>query len=322
MALLLALMALAAGAWSLLELRRVTDHGGMLAQELRRGGTRMEAVARETGELRALIRELADRAAGMDRRLDETRAVLDRAAQASANVDFALAEVEYLLILAEQRLALMQDVGTAQAALRAVEQRLAGLQVPGLDAVRGQVGADLLRLAQMPDIDYSRWIEELGELAMAAETLPLRTKAQVGTAPVAGAAPAQGWRGFLHAIWHELRGMVVISRDATGSAALPGERHFLVQNLLLRIETARLALLRRDARALHDAVVSTSDWLRRWFDASDPRVRTALGQLEALSAVDPALKPPDITSSLETLRALIRERAAPMLPVPAPPPQP
>jgi uncharacterized protein HemX len=237
-------------------------------------------------------------------------------------VDFALAETEYLLILAEQRLTLMQDVETAKAALQAVDNRLAGLQAPGLDAVRGQVNADLLRLAQVPLIDYSRWIEELGELTAAADTLPLRTKAQPDAkAGAAGAAP-QGWRGFLHAVWQELRDTVVITRTASKLAPLPAERHYLVQNLLLRLETARLALLRRDTRALHDAAASAADWLRLWFDGRDARVRNALQRLQVLATLDPAAPLPDISSSLETLRALTRERAAPApvdtAPVPAP----
>lgn len=323
-ALLLALIALAAGAWSLLELRRISDRGDALTLELQQAGIRIQAAAREAGDLRAQVRELADHDAGVDRRLDETRAALQRVAQTNGNVDFALAEVEYLLILAEQRLALMQDVDSARAALQAVERRLDGLYAPGLDAVRGQVGADLLRLARVPGIDYSQWIEELGELAAVAEALPLRAEMPaVAAVPAAAAAPAaQGWRGFLHAVWQELSDMVVITRNAPGSAPLPGEHYYLVQNLLLRIETARLALLRRDTRALHDAAASATDWLRRWFDAGDPRVRTALDRLQALSVLDPTAPLPDITSSLETLRALIRERAAPVPLTPAPPSEP
>ena len=319
-ALVLALIALAAGAWSLLELRRITDRTGKLALELQRNGERLEAAGSESGKLRGQIQELADHGAAVDRELADTRATLNQLVQNNGNVDFALAEAEYLLILAEQRLTLMQDVETAKAALQAVDNRLAGLQAPGLDAVRGQVNADLLRLAQVPVIDYSRWIEELGELTAGADTLPLRTKAQPDAkAGAAGAAP-QGWRGFLHAVWQELRDTVVITRTASKLAPLPAERHYLVQNLLLRLETARLALLRRDTRALHDAAASAADWLRRWFDGGDARVRNALQRLQALAALDPAAPLPDISSSLETLRALSRERAAPAPVVPTPAP--
>jgi uncharacterized protein HemX len=298
----------------------------MLAQELRRAVERMETAARETNELRAQVRELADHNASVDRTLAETRAALNQVAQSNGNVDLALAEVEYLLILAEQRLTLMQDVETAKAALKAVDQRLAGLHAPGLDAVRGQVDADLLRLERVPGIDYSRWIEELGEMTAGAESLPLRTEAQtVAEAATAEAAPpTQGWRRFFHAIWQELRDTVVITRTASGLAPLPAEQHYLVPNLLLRIETARLALLRRDTRALHDAAASAADWLRRWFDGGDPRVRNALDRLQVLAALDPAASLPDITSSLETLRALTRDRAAPtpFSAAPAPVPDP
>ncbi len=317
LALLLALAALAAGAWSLLQLRLTSDRAVAQDLELKQAQARTEAASREAAVLRTQVRELADRAAGMERRLDETHAALDQVTQTSANADFALAEIEYLLILAEERLALMQDNGTAQAALRMAERRLAGLDVPGLDAVRGQIGADLLRLAQAPEIDYGQWVEELGALAVAAETLPLRAAAQAEAPTVDAVAPAQGWRGLLQSIWRELRSMVVISRNSAGVSPLPSDRHSMVQSLLLRIETTRLALLRRDGRALHDAAASTTDWLQRWFNGADPRVRAALDRLQVLSELDLAAPPPDITSSLETLRALIRERAAPMTPPPA-----
>ncbi|OGT82029.1 MAG: hypothetical protein A3H91_03215 [Gammaproteobacteria bacterium RIFCSPLOWO2_02_FULL_61_13] len=323
MAFLVALIALAAGAWSLQELRQVKSRTENLAMELRRAGDRMEAAARESADLRAQVGELSNHNVGVDRTLAETRAALNQVVQSNGNVDFALAEVEYLLILAEQRLTLMQDVETAKGALQAVDNRLAGLQAPGLDAVRGQINADLLRLAQVPVIDYSRWIEELGELTTGAKTLPLRTAAQaVAEATTDGASPAQGWRGFLHAVWQELRDTVVVTRTAAELSPFPAEQHYVVQNLLLRIETARLALLRRDSRALHDAAASTTDWLQRWFDGGDPRVRNALNRLQVLATLDPAPPLPDITSSLETLRALTRERAAPASPGPAPAPVP
>lgn len=323
-ALLLAVAALLACAWLLTELRRVSDRAGALAQELQRAQIRIEATAEEAGQLRAQSHELADRNASVGHRLEQTRAALERAAQAQGNVDFALAEVEHLLILAQQHLVLMQDVETAQAALQAVERRLEGLQAPGLDAVRGQVAADLLRLAQVPKVDYNQWIEDLGELAAAVEMMPLRPETQAAVEkPATATSPApQGWRGFLHAVWQELRGMVVIMRAASGPAPLPGERYYLVQNLLLQIETTRLALLRRDTRALHAAADSGARWLQRWFDGSDPRVRNALEQMQTLATLHPAPQLPDITSSMETLRALVRERAAPapLAPTPAPAP--
>lgn len=320
-ALLLALIALAGGAWSLLELRRVMSHAGNLDQELRRAGERLDASVHASADLRAQVQALADHNAGVDRALAEIRAALSQMVQSNANVDFALAEAEYLLILAEQRLTLMQDVETAKAALQAVDNRLAGLEAPGLDAVRGQVNADLLRLAQVRGIDYSGWIEKLGELTAGAETFPLRTGEQApANSPTAGAAP-QGWRGLLHSVWQEIRGTVVITRTAAELAPLPTERHYLVHNLLLRIETARLALLRRDTRALRDAAASAMDWLRRWFDGGDPRVRDALDRLQEMTGLDPAAPLPDITSSLETLRALSRERASPAAgPAPSTPP--
>lgn len=316
--LLLAAVALAACAWLVLEQWRSASRIETLGQELRQTQAQVKSLSGQGESLRADNRALSDRAAAGDRRLAEVQIALERLAQSQGNVDFALAEVEHLLILAEHSLVLMQDAETARATMQAVERRLEGLHAPGLDAVRGQVAADRMRLEQVPALDLGRWTQEIDALAGQAGTLPLRSAPSEDHAEVvhgSDQAP-HGWRGMLQAIWQELRGMVVITRGAPDPALFPAERLLLTQNLLLKLESTRLALLRRDGQALHAAATDAAAWLRRWFDAGDGRVRIAAGQLENLAALDPAPELPDIASSLETLRALIRERAAPPAPVP------
>lgn len=310
LALFLAAGALLAGAWLVRDVRRVAAQADAQAMETQRAAVRLEAVVQDLSGLRAEFRKLAADESDLAERIAGTRAALQELAHARGNVDFALAEVEYLLILAEQRLVLMQDGDTASAALGAAQRRLEGLDAPGLDAVRGQMEVDQLRLRDMPRIDFNTWHADLGALADSVPDMPLRA----GTAAPAGPAtppPPEGWRGVVHAIWQELRGLVVITRHSEALDPLPGEREALVKTLQLRVEAARLALLRRDRVALHAATAATLDWLTRWFDPTDSGVRSARGKLEALATLEPAPAPPEITSSLETLRALMRERATP-----------
>lgn len=313
-AVLVALAALAVCAWLWQQQRRDVERDAALARALQQVQGRASALAGEIGALRARVRAHDDRLAEFGERLAGFRAALEQAQQNQGNVDLALAEVEYLLILAEQQLALLRDPDTAAAALEAVRRRLAALDAPGLDAVRGQVEVDLMRLAEVPRVDFSGWHAELGALGAAAGTLPLRpgpARAAAETAPAPG-----GWRGLLRAVWHELRGLVTITRDSESLRPLAAERSTLVQTLQLRIETARLALLRRDRAALREAAAAAADWLARWFDPADTGVREARALLARLQQVDPAPELPGIESSLETLRALLRERAAPLPPEP------
>ena len=115
--------------------------------------------------------------------------------------------------------------------------------------------------------------------------------------------------------------MVVITRSTPDPTLFPTDRQLLTQNLLLKIESARVALLRRDESSLRLAAADAAAWLRRWFDGGDVRVRDAARQLDELAALDPAPPLPDIASSMETLRALIRDRVPPVaVPAEAVPP--
>jgi len=63
-----------------------------------------------------------------------------------SNEDWAIAEVEYLLIIAMQRLLLEEDVTTALAAMEAADLRLKNMGNPGLLPVRQQLAADMNQL--------------------------------------------------------------------------------------------------------------------------------------------------------------------------------
>jgi uroporphyrin-3 C-methyltransferase len=314
----------AAGAWLVLEQRRSAFQFETLGRDLRNAQERMASLSGQVDALRAESRALFDRAADADRRIADAQSAVERVARSRGNVDYALAEVEYLLILAEQRLALMQDAETARAALEAVERRLEGLHASGLDAVRAQVAVDRLRLAEVRAPDLGHWMGVIDRVAAQSERLPLRSAAaaeQAGT-PAGDPGEQSRWRRLLHAVWQELRGMVIVRRGAPGPALFPAERHLLTQGLLLKIESVRLALLRRDASALQATALDAAAWIRRWFDTGDGGVRASIAQLEELAALDVAPALPDITSSMETLRALIRERAAPQSPLPEVPATP
>lgn len=314
---LLALGALLVGAWTFGELRRIAARVEAQALDVQRAAIRLEAVADELSGVRAQVRELAAAESDLAERLVATRTALDRVLASRDNVDLALAEVEYLFILAEHRLVLMQDADTAAAALVAAQRRLEALDAPGLDAVRGQVEVDLLHLRDLPRPDFRRWHGDLVALAVTAGSLPLRASTIAADVTPAPTPAPTGWRGLVQLVWTELRQFVVVTRTDVGAPVLPGERAMLVQGLQLRIDTARLALLRRDHAALQDAAEAALAWLDRWFDPADAGVRAAGAQLRQLSALDPAPSLPEITSSLETLRALMRERAAPGTPLPA-----
>ena len=104
--------------------------------------------------------------------------------------------------------------------------------------------------------------------------------------------------------------MFVITRTRGNAQAtlLPDQAWFLYQNLRLQLETAKLAVVRHDTETLRSTLQQMAGWLRDYFDTSDGGVANILQATEKMSAIDLAPALPDISSSLETLRAFIRSR--------------
>jgi len=108
-----------------------------------------------------------------------------------------------------------------------------------------------------------------------------------------------------------LRNLVVIRHVEEKRRALlaPDQDYFVYQNLRLELESARLSLLRRDTENLHASVASLQEWLKEYFDKNDPAVVNVMATLQQLSSIDLEPPVPDISSSLESLRAYMREKA-------------
>jgi len=232
------------------------------------------------------------------------------------NEDWAIAEVEYLLIIAMHRLLLEGDVVTALAAMEAADLRLKGLGDPGLLPVRQQLVADMNQLRAVNHADIAGMAIYLAELVDLAADLPLNseviTKADAALSADEnqiddGQAAEPIWKKFPRLLWQEIKSLVVIKRSGEVRQALllPGEEYFLTQNLRLELESARLAVLRADSGNLRASIVLIQSWLRQYFDTNDSAVINVMETLDQMQAIElqPAL--PDISSSVESLRAYL-----------------
>lgn len=279
----------------------------------------------QVGALQLGRRELENAQQEFDRRvstLAEQQAAISHTLEALAadrqrsNVELALAEVEYLLIIATQRLALTRDPHTALAAMEAADKRLAGLSVQGLADVRGQIQVDMEALRQVGDVDIAGLSLYLADLAARADTLLLKHEYAVAAAPSRAGGEAlsgrkTGWRGVWRSFIEELKSLVVITRTGLPEHAvlLPEERYFLIQNLRLQLETARLAVLTRDTRALRASAATVTDWIETYFDRKNDQVANAMESVGRMAELELDPELPDISSSLESVRAYIREYA-------------
>jgi uroporphyrin-3 C-methyltransferase len=235
-----------------------------------------------------------------------------------SNEDWAIAEVEYLLIIAMQRLLLEEDVTTALAAMEAADLRLKNMGNPGLLPVRQQLAADMNQLRSVNLADTVGMAIYLADMVDLSADLPLKSGVIVATKDQSSsdANPSDDepvvdplWKRIPKILWQEIKSLVVIKRSGEVKQALllPGEEYYLYQNLRLELESARQAVLRSDSQNLRSSIDLVLPWIRQYFDTSDSAVINVMETLDKMRSVE--LKPelPDISSSLESLRAYIRE---------------
>ncbi len=266
-------------------------------------------------EIRQLSGALTEELAGVRREQEALQRALNevRAAEHRGRDDWIVAEAEYLMRIANDRVQLQRDVATAIVALSAADERLRDLSDPVFHPVREQLAREITALKAVREPDIPGLALVLNSLAERAGQAPLSLQYHGGRGqtPVGADAlqPAQGvedWRGFLHAIWQDLKSLVVVRRnkEPVGAMLSPDQEFFLHQNLRLKLETAQLAALQRNEAAYRGNLQTAREWLATYFDASDGTVTAMLTEIDRLeqAQINPPL--PDVSGSLRMLREM------------------
>lgn len=226
--------------------------------------------------------------------------------------DWGIAEVEYLLAIANRRLQLEQDVRTALVALESADARLMFLADPVFHPVREQLAIELRALRAVQQLDREGLALELSSLTSAVETLvlPGAPKRSEKTGLSSEDHEINDWRSFLSAVWRDVKGLVTIRQGADAAMPLlsPEQQYFLRINLRLQLESARLALLQKSPEVYRSTLTDANRWLETYFvsgDAATQSMKKALERLRTEQIVTPL---PDITTSLHTLRQLLKKQ--------------
>lgn len=290
-----------------------------LAQKLADADAKTRADRRLAQEARDAVSAIQEKIGGLESRLGQTEAqqaaleTLIRDLSRNRD-DWALTEVEQALIAANQQLRLSGDVTAVLAALRTAQDKLQPLTQPELNGLRKAIGSDIARLEKQPTIDTAGVGAQLDKLLARVDDLPLAmdVRPQPGGAAAPGAAEDKLWKRLLRETWEELKQLVRVQRMDRPDIPLlaPSQAFFLRENLKLRLLGARLALLARDMRSYKADLGAARDWLRRYYDVGDDAVARAVNLLSNLYAVELSGEVPDISASLEAMRAYRRERAA------------
>ena len=212
----------------------------------------------------------------------------------SGSANWMLAEAEYLMRLAQRRLTLDQDVLSAREALAAADERLRDTGDPQWAEVREVLGGEMSALAAVPVDDLERTAQLLAALSEEVQALPLvggpASDAPEDTASGGKEAVAEPEQRNLETLIKDgLSGLgSVISvryHDVPASSLLPPpKQHSVYQNLLLQLDTARYALLRRDPALYQASLAKAGGWVKEYFDPAAPSTRSFRERLETASA--------------------------------------
>jgi len=228
----------------------------------------------------------------------------------ASGTQWLVAEAEYLMRVANERLNLARDPGTAREALLLADQRLRDTKDPGWNPVRNQVARDIAALdaAELPDTAgigarLEALAEQVPRLQLANATLGgvQRTAAAGGQATP---REDRNWDTLLDDLWAGFKDTVRIRRRDKPVAAMlaPEQQFFLYENLRLYLETARLAMARADRELYRDSLNTVGSWLSTHFDNGDALTQNTRKAVNELLRIDVRPLLPDISASLRSLQ--------------------
>jgi len=223
--------------------------------------------------------------------------------------EIALSEIEQVLVVASQQLQLAGNVPSALTALQLADSKLQRLERPQFLPLRRALSRDMDRLKAVPFVDVAGMSLKLDQALAAIDALPLAMDERLPPAvPEKAAPPANepSWMRFLRDVWRDAKQLVRIEvSDRPAAPLVPmAQQYFLRENLKLRLLTARIALLAHDDASFQADVAAADAWVKRYFDTRAKPVQALQATVKQLAATPMPGEMPDLTRSLEAVRAL------------------
>ena len=260
-----------------------------------------QAVAKETEAAQQQLNTLIDVDVALADKITEI-AEMQQITSDDVRRKWILSEVQFLLKVANQRILLAGDVENARTALILADQQLKELADPRLYQLRALLADEQLALAAVAKVDIDGLAAQLQSAIDSVDTLKVLTGPEFTAGQSADSDSdtqvAENWQAAASNAWQQVRSLVVIRHQQDGSSAIivPEQRYFLYQNLQLKLESARLALLSRKEAVFHDSLASAEQWLQKYFIGEE---RDALLQaVTAMQAEKITTDLPDISTSL------------------------
>ena len=321
-AVVLAVLALLVAVGSIWEARtNANELQQMVGSKLGEAGNAQKELSIRAEQSNKDLRDAQNRVAQLEGKLAEfqgQRVALEEMYRelARAPDDWLLAEIEQTLNIASRELTLAGNVRAALIALQTADQRLARADKLQVVQLRRAITQDMERLKALPLVDTQGISLKINNLMALADTLPLiipdtrmpaeREKRKADTNDNIAVR-------FGKDLWHEVTQLVRIRQiDSNESALLtPQQGYFLRENLKLRLLSARTALIARDEINYKADLKLARDLLAKYFDTRAKVISNAQNMLKQFSENPVSIAAPDITVSLNAIRAARAARERP-----------
>ena len=237
------------------------------------------------GKLAALDGRVSDLAAY---RIQMEELVQSVARNRDANL---AAELESALRVAQDQAQLTGSVQPLLAALRSTERRVAASNDPRLAPVARAAAQDLERVKNANITDTAGLLARIDQLLRQVDELPVanavgRQRSGTPLHERAQPAPTTWWERWGRSVLDEARDLLRVSRIERPEASMlsPDQAFFVRENLKLRLQGARLALLARQYEAARADLAAAAASLGTWFDPASRRTQAAATLLQRLRA--------------------------------------
>jgi len=262
-------------------------------------------------EREASYRKSADaELAALHRKQEELTGYIDviRSRDKHLRKDWLVLEAEYLIQLANYRLLFERDINTAMVALHAADVRLKDAGDPALIKVRKEIANSVQALKQIEQVDHAGLSLTLTSLNGEIAKLPLNTpdpiaKAKDANTELNETKKVESWTELPAAMWRDIKSLIVIRdhEQPVGPLLSPEQRFFLVENLRLQLEQARLAMLSGQAAVYRERISTATEWVGQHFDKEAAVTKAVLDTLKQLQAASIAPALPDISAAYHEL---------------------
>lgn len=253
-------------------------------------------------KLEATRKELSDKVLQVQRQLGKTRG------------DWLVADAEYLLSVANERLHLSGDPGTARMALEAADQRLRESGDSGVIKIREQIAKEIALLQGIKQADLVGIFSQLqaleSDIGKLNLLLPYSGKpVKEPKASTESSKIGEDHDSLLNSAIEELEGIVTIKRaDKPVTEILTQEQaDFIREQLKVKLEIVKLALSQQNDALYQAGLSDCKSWLDQHFTKTEDFERFS-GELARLQAIKLRSQYPDISDSLKMLRDVTKLR--------------